>query len=37
VGGRAELPDMNDSLGFGPKIEDVICVAIGFRKIVGSK
>ena len=35
--GRAELAEMNESLGFGPKTEEVICVAIGFRKISGSK
>lgn len=37
VGGRAELPDTNESLGFGPRIEDVICVAMGLRKKSRSK
>jgi hypothetical protein len=37
AGGKAVFPDTNDNLGFGPRTEDVICVASGFRKISGSK
>jgi hypothetical protein len=37
VGGKALLPDMKLSLGFGPRIEDVIWLARGLRKISRSK
>ena len=37
VGGRAELPEIKDNLGLGPRIEEVTCVAMGLRKMAGSK
>lgn len=35
--GSALFPETKDNLGFGPRTEDVTCVAIGLRKISGEK